>query len=119
MLALACSASAAWSDYETLSVPGWDGSKIGSKYALKESDDTQCTFYASENQAWGLYGVDGRLVQDQEPYSSWARDMHSGVTCRAACTAVKGEEYQAQLSTDKLEPNTIKVKFKFSPDYEL
>lgn len=65
-----------------------------------------------------MYGVDGRLVQDQDPYSSWARDLHSGEMCYAACTAEEGEKYQAQLSTDKLEPNTIKVKFKFSPDYE-
>ncbi|MEG0596624.1 MAG: hypothetical protein RR502_01140 [Oscillospiraceae bacterium] len=119
IFSMALAASAAWSSDTVLDVPGWNGNATSSVSAAKSRSDSQCTFQTYENQAWGLYGVDGRLLNsDGVARSSWARDMHTGTTLHAATTAVSGHYYWAQLSTDLLEPNTISVSFRFSPDNE-
>ena len=118
IFSLTVAASAAWSSDTVLDVPGWNGSAISSNSATKTTNDSQCTFQTYSNQAWGLFGVDGRLLNsDNAPRSSWVRDMHTGSTLHAATTAVVNHYYWAELSTDMLEPNTISVSFRFSPDF--
>ena len=119
VLSLTVAASAAWSADTVLDVPGWNGSKTSSNYATKTTEDNQCTFHTYSNEAGGLYGVDGRLLNsNNDPRSSCVRNMDDGSTLHASTTAVKNHYYYAQLSTDLLEPNTITVSFKFSPDFE-
>ena len=118
-LSMASMASAAWSSRTALDIPGWNSSKISDVYAIKTTDDSQCTFETFSNEAWGLYGVDGRLVNSEnQSRSNWVRNMHTGSTLHAATTAVKNHYYWAELSTDALEPNEITVSFRFSPDFE-
>ena len=62
VLASAIVASAGWYTPTTLIVPGFNGSAFTSNYATKTSTSTQCTFDTYYNQAWGLFGVDGRLL---------------------------------------------------------
>lgn len=112
-------ASAAWSSDTVLDVPAWNGSATSKVSATKTTDASECTFRTYTNEASGLYGVDGRLVNsDGKSRSNWVRNMDDGSTLHAATTAVKNHNYYAQLSTDALEPNEITVSFKFSPDYE-
>lgn len=126
VLSLTISANAAWSRSYVLDIPGGNASKDTlteygpeSGYAVKSTDEGKCTFETFENQAWGLFGVDGRLINSEyTPRSSWVRNMHTGSVLHAATTAVKNYKYWAELSTDLLEPSTISVSFRFSPDYE-
>lgn len=118
-LSLSIAASAAWSSNTVLDIPGWNGSKTSTVSATKSSDDSQCTFHTYTNEAGGLFGVDGRLVNSNGvSRSNWVRNMDDNSTLYAATTAAKNHYYWAQLSTDALEPNEITISFKFSPDYE-
>lgn len=118
IFSLTVAVNAAWSTDTVLDIPAFNGSAVSTNSALKTTNDSQGTFQVYSNEAWGLYGVDGRLLNsDGAVRSSWVRDMHSGSILHAPTTAVINHYYWAELSTDALEINEITVSFRFSPDF--
>lgn len=85
---------------------------------MKLTTSKQFSVHTYTNEAWGLFGTDACLSNDDfaQQYSDWVRNMPANNTLRGIVYVSIGTECHATISTDLLEPNTITVSFCYSPD---
>lgn len=102
----------------TLTVPGFNFSAStlpADDFVIKCTNENLCTFQAIAFSTDA--GADARLLNsNNQPRSSWARDLSIDSVKTANTTATRGYFYYAQISSDLLQLQSFDITFKFSPD---